>query len=193
MTFRGLVNLILFIGVILFGMKIYQSSAMNEPNKIKEPISSNSNELIRQNGDYKMVFERSGTLQQSYLLFGVDIFNKKGISDGFVAGIPLPKAMDLLRQYPSMQNCGAPGSNIAKSAIQNLQLVIDSNSMKSTLKNVRTRFRARDRENEKRLCLKISGEKFTVTKLYYRDQLVDWRGDALELVKPTNLEIIPCK
>lgn len=192
MTRSGWMILLLLLSALLFGAGIYLPKIVSGQHETTKPSSSNVYEITRQDGSTKFIFERIGTLQESYMLFGADSFNNNALSDGFVAGIPLLQARELLRQYPSLGHCGAPGSEKARGAIKGIQLSIDSRSINSALQKIIGRFNSAMRQSEKRICIKVSGPVFKLTKIYHRDRQSKMEGEPMELVQPTTLETIPC-
>lgn len=196
MTRRSWIILLLLLAALLFGAGIYLPKIVNGQNNTTRSSASNASQIIRQQGDLKLVFEHTGSMSQSYMLIGIALYNsaeiKKRANNAHVAGIPLAKAKELLRQYPSMRRCGAPDSEEAMRAVHNLPLLTDSSAIKRTVQETKDRFDSASRQGDEPICLRVSGSVFKLEKMYAGNETIEMGDDSMELIQPTELEMVPC-
>lgn len=156
MTRQKFLFILAIIAVIMLGLGIYVQSKTSRAASPSSFSGSNTNAVKIEHDGMVIEFEKERPTSESFMLFGFQ-HRQSGFNDGYLGGIPLQQAKKLLRKYPQMSRCGAPGSKEAQKAIKNYEFVAASSEVQKKLAYVAKEYDESMRQSKARVCVKITG------------------------------------
>jgi hypothetical protein len=157
-------------------------------------------QLVIQTDDLEARFDRVGTLDESYMLFGgTDGELQNSISNLFVSGLAVRHASLISKRYPDFYKCKSPGAAQAQRMIESMAWIASDGSTRGTLRKALDLHEKSLRSGGERTCLAVSGERLILGSVKHRGQGFDlthqvgngFRGTDFYLV--TEAELADCK
>lgn len=207
MSRQKLLITLAFIALIMLGCGIYLESragggvqppaaqTSSRPSDFSSRVASGRDTYRIKEGSFNLDFRKTQSVRQTYMVFGMNQLTRgdRNFSDGYIAGIPLQQAKTLLRKYPRMSYCGAPGSEEAKNAIQNIMVFMNSSAAKNSFAQaVRT-----DSENVKkgglRTCVQVSGDSMQFKQgTYEGNPIGGLDSNGQRWIDMQEITVVPC-
>lgn len=157
-------------------------------------------QLVVQTEDLEARFDRVGTFDESYMLFGgSDGEMKNSFGNVFVSGLAVRHAALIAQRYPDFYMCKSPGAAQAQRLVEDMAWIASDGSTRGTLRKALALYQKSLRSGGEQTCLAVSGERLMLGSVKHRDQGFDLthevgsglRGTDFYLV--TEAELAHCK
>jgi hypothetical protein len=103
------------------------------------------------------------------MIFGAgDSGRADTISQIWISGIKLDKAISIYRRYPDFYKCKSPGAAVAQNALLSLDIIPADSEVLNILKNAVSQFEKNLKNHGDRIFVKLEGEVLRMTKAIIR-------------------------
>lgn len=198
MTRQKLLLVLFFIALLMLGIGIYiESRISKKPQEASYSsgsayAASNSDTISIKFDDTFLKFRKVKSVTQTFMVFGLaahDINENGRFTNGFLGGIPLTQAKKMLKKYPNMSRCGAPGSQEAQNAVQDFLLITNSPDVQKKLVSTAKEFDDSLRKKASRICVQITGQTLQPSA----DNAIQIRGGSTNSwFHLQNISTVPC-
>jgi hypothetical protein len=119
-------------------------------------------QLVMHQDGGKAAYAVGEPYEETLMLFGADAGGTQNFRHAWLSGLTTRMAAFLLRQYPQLAKCGAPGSKEAIAALKQLEVVGRAPAQREQLVAAVRLYEQRFKENGDRVCVRLGGHRLTL-------------------------------
>ena len=182
-------RILLFISILLAAYWIFSKADANV-----FPRGSSGDDLIVTTDDLEARFHRTGSLSDSYMVFGgTAVRFQNSFTDVMLVTLDMSEARELQKSYPDFHRCGSPGD-----AVQTTYFVAANPAARDQLSGVLELHDMRQRSGGDRTCLSVRGDRLRLAAVKTRldgTDITDNVQSAFEdpIVYATGVDVIDCQ
>ena len=130
----------------------------------------------------------TGSLHESYMLFGGDVQNRRNsITHATAAGLPILNARAISAVHPDFHMCKSPGAKQAMKHTKTLSFVAADRAALKTLVDAVDLFKERLQSGGERTCISVTGAPLSLESVVVVENGADITRDVAGAMKQTQL------